>query len=467
MMLLRRLSVRVLITALLAAALGLSCAAASVGILLRKGQHSTAQALRLWATHTGPKWCEEAPQAWSFRLSGGTRAFAYDVSSRSSRNPGADPWPLASGDPPAHVGDTLVLSRNAEHGRVFALRARESGPCSLIAVTYARESWLGTPARIGITVFLLASLPSALFGFVSVMRPLGRRVQALSRTAAAMGSSGYQPASARASGDELDAIHASMDRAHAHILQDQERLAGRLKTLREHLTNVAHDLRTPLASLQAQVEEALDTSLAPEAQAALQGALRDCVYVAGLTENLRLQSQLEEGWDPARAPALDLAATVMRTAQRLEHYAKRRGISLNHAVPETHIAVLCDPFACEQTLSNIIENAIAHLGPGGQIGILLDHVANGTFKLTIADDGKGVGAADLNRLGERSFRTDEARARDPRGSGLGLAIARTVCERCGWQLAFAHAEAGGLQVEIVGPITSEEREKDAESIHAH
>ena len=461
MTLFRRLSVRVLITAVLAAALGLSCAAASVGVLLRKRQHSTAEALRIWATHTGPKWCEQAPESWSFRLSGGARAFAYDVSSRSSRNPDADPWPLASGAPPVHVGDTLALGRNAEHGRVLALRARESGPCSLIAATYPKESWLGTPARVGIAVFLLASLPSALFGFVSVMRPLGRRVQALSRSAAAMGSSRYQPAAARASGDELDAIHASMDRAHARILQDQERLADRLKTLRQHLTNVAHDLRTPLASLQAQVEEALDTSLAPEALAALQGALRDCVYVGGLTENLRLQSQLEEGWDPARAPALDLAATVMRTAQRLEHYAKRRGISLNHAVPEARVAVVCDPFACEQTLSNIIENAIAHLGPSGQIGILLDHAANGTFKLTIADDGEGVGFAALNRLGERAFRTDEARARDPRGSGLGLAIARTVCERCGWQLAFAHAETGGLQVEITGPIASDGREKES------
>lgn len=452
MTLFRRLSVRVLITALLAAVLGLGCAAASVGVLLRKSQRSTAESLRSWATQTGPKWCEQAPESWSFRLSGGSRAFAYDVSLHSSRNPSADPWPLANSDPPAHVGDTLAFSRNAQRGRVFALRARERGPCSLIAVTYPPDSALGTPARVGIAVFLLASLPSALFGFVSVMRPLGRRVQVLSRSAAAMGSNGYQPATTRPIGDELDAIHASMDRAHGRILQDQERLATRLKTLREHLANVAHDLRTPLASLQAQVEEALDTSLSPEAQSALQGALRDCVYVSGLTENLRLQSQLEEGWDPARAPALDLAATVMRTAQRLEHYAKRRGISLNHAVPEAPVSALCDPFACEQTLSNIIENAIAHLGPGGQIGILLDYSANGTFKLTIADDGKGVGIADLHRLGERAFRTDEARARDPRGSGLGLAIARTVCERCGWQLAFAHAEAGGLQVQITGLI---------------
>jgi signal transduction histidine kinase len=451
----RRLSVRVLLTALLAAVLGLSCAAAVVGVLLWQGRRATAESLRLWALRTGPKWCEEQPRTWSFSLSNGARAFAYDVVSRSSRNPDADPWPLGADEVPAQVGDTLVLSRGAEHGRVFALRARDSGPCSLIAVTHPTQTWLGTPGFVGIAVFLLASVPSTLLGFFLVMRPLGRRIRALSRTAAAMGAPDYQPAPARSSRDELDAIHASMDRAHQRILQDQEQVAGRLKALQEHLTNVAHDLRTPLASLQAQVEEALDAPLPPDAQAALQGALRDSVYLGGLTENLRLQSQLDEGWDPAQAPALDLAATVTRTAERLEHYAKRREISLNHAVPEARVPIACDPFACEQTLSNVIENAIAHLGPGGQIGILLDCAASETFTLTIVDDGKGVAPADLTRLGERRFRTEDARARDPRGSGLGLAIARTVCERCGWQLTFTHAEAGGLKVEISGQLMSE------------
>lgn len=459
MTLFHRLSVRVLLTALCSAVLGLACAAAVVSVLLRKGQRAAAESLGQWARHAGPKWCEEAPQTWSFRVSEGARAFAYDVASRSSRNPSADPWPLTSGDVPMHVGDTLVMGRSAEHGRVFALRAREGGPCSVIAITYPRPNWLGTPGFVGIAVFLLASMPSALLGVFLVMRPLGRRIEVLSRTAAALGGRDYQPAPERSTRDELDAIHTSMDRAHERILRDQEQLAEQLKALQEHLTNVAHDLRTTLASLQAQVEEALDAPLPLDAQVALQGALRDSVYLGGLTENLRLQSQLDEGWNPARAPVLDLAATVTRTAERLKHYAKRGQISLNHAVPEARVPVACDPFACEQTLSNIIENAIAHLGPGGQIGILLDCTASGTFTLSVVDDGEGVDLEDLARLGERAFRTGGARARDPRGSGLGLAIARTVCERCGWQLAFAHAETGGLKVEITGQMTSEARKE--------
>jgi signal transduction histidine kinase len=191
-----------------------------------------------------------------------------------------------------------------------------------------------------------------------------------------------------------------------------------LHSLEQHLANVAHDLRTPLASLQAQVEEVLDEARAPELEERLQAALRDCVYLAGLTENLRLASQLEEGWDPARGVETDLAATVTRVVDRLGHYARRRAIGIEHAVPE--------------------------------VPVVLDRVAGGSFVLTIVDDGDGVALPALARLGERTFRTDEARARDPRGSGLGLAIAKTICDRCGWSIGFARAEEGGLRVEVRG-----------------
>jgi signal transduction histidine kinase len=223
-----------------------------------------------------------------------------------------------------------------------------------------------------------------------------------------------------------------------------------LHSLEQHLANVAHDLRTPLASLQAQVEEVLDEARAPELEERLQAALRDCVYLAGLTENLRLASQLEEGWDPARGVETDLAATVTRVVDRLGHYARRRAIGIEHAVPEVPVTVGCDPFACEQAIGNMIENAVTHLPGGGRIGVVLDRVAGGSFVLTIVDDGDGVALPALARLGERTFRTDEARARDPRGSGLGLAIAKTICDRCGWSIGFARAEEGGLRVEVRG-----------------
>ena len=453
MTLFRRLSARVILVGLFASLVGFLCAALATGALLRQNQRVTLDALRLWATRTGPQLCEQSPEHWSFRLPFGARAFAYDARSLQSLNAEADPLPFAASDLPQQVGEALTHERTLRGGRLFALRARASGPCSLIAVSWPRRSLLEDPALAGCTVFVLSALPISWLGFLLVIRPLARRVQTLSHAAAAMGSAEYST-EARARGDELDGIRVGMDHAHARIVVSTEKLANRLRALQEHLTNVAHDLRTPLASLQAQVEEALDSHGAGETELALRGALRDCVYLSGLTENLRLESQLDEGWDPAEAPALDLGLTVTRIVERLGHYAKRRQIQLNYAVPERPILVLCDSFACEQALSNIIENAISHLPASGQIGVLLDGLPDGAFVLTVVDDGPGVDLPDLERLGQRAFRTDGARARDPRGSGLGLAIAATVCERCHWQVQFSRASEGGLSVELRGRAAS-------------
>jgi signal transduction histidine kinase len=275
-------------------------------------------------------------------------------------------------------------------------------------------------------------------------------VEALRRAAEAVGDANYPAAEAPGALDELTRIRAALDRAHARISESSARLAERLRSLQEHLTNVAHDLRTPLASLQAHVEEALDAEAHAESRESLQRALADCVYLAGLSENLRLASQLQEGWDPARAGELDLTSTVERVAGRLLHYARRRGISLQYAVPDAPIWVRCDAFACEQALGNVIENAVTHLSAGGRVGVVLDALAERRFALTVVDDGPGVAPSELSQLGERTFRSDDARARDPRGSGLGLAIAKTVCDRCGWTLEFSRAQEGGLRVEIRG-----------------
>ena len=74
-----------------------------------------------------------------------------------------------------------------------------------------------------------------------------------------------------------------------------------------------------------------------------------------------------------------------------------------------------------------------------------------SFSLVVVDDGPGVLPAELPRLGERTFRIDKARQRDPSGSGLGLAITSGICERCGWTLSFERQEPRGLSVKITGP----------------
>jgi signal transduction histidine kinase len=109
----------------------------------------------------------------------------------------------------------------------------------------------------------------------------------------------------------------------------------------------------------------------------------------------------------------------------------------------------------EQALANLVHNAVAHGDPGGHVAILLEETASKeTFTLTVVDDGPGVPPADLPKIGDRTFRTDEARRRDPKGGGLGLAITQEVCSRAGWIMTLAAEEPRGLRATIEGPTGS-------------
>jgi signal transduction histidine kinase len=102
----------------------------------------------------------------------------------------------------------------------------------------------------------------------------------------------------------------------------------------------------------------------------------------------------------------------------------------------------------------VVHNAIRHNRRGGHVAVVLDEDGPGGFVLRVADDGPGVPAEQLPRLGERRFRTVEARQRHPEGLGLGLSIARDVAERHGFTLSFAAGPPSGLVVELRGSIIS-------------
>jgi signal transduction histidine kinase len=140
---------------------------------------------------------------------------------------------------------------------------------------------------------------------------------------------------------------------------------------------------------------------------------------------------------------------VERVVARARYFAKNRGIALDAARPDVPVFAACHPTAVEQAITNLVENAIAYGDAGGHVAVLLEKGARG-FSLVVADDGPGVPPAEMPRLGERTFRTDEARQRDPSGSGLGLAIASEICKRCDWKLSFEAHEPRGLCVTIAG-----------------
>jgi signal transduction histidine kinase len=398
--------------------------------------------------------CEVAPERWSLQLGRDVRIDAYDqrtLTSLNAESPPLDPGlyrRLENAEPSPVKFRRFGAS---EEGAAMLLRVAPEGPCALMQVTWPPHT---TRRRrffyFVLTGALLIITAAAALGVFFVVQPLTRRIGRLRSAASAVGSAvGYTPGADTAK-DELGELSSSLDVAHARIRSDAERLEERQRALERYLGDIAHDLKTPIASLQMALEHAANITRDPELSELLKSSVKDVIYLGALTDNLRLACQLREGWDPAAGdPSVDLGATVDRVMERTRYYAKNRGIAIEAARPDVPVLVRCQATAAEQAITNLVENAIAYGDPGGHVAVVLE-ADRGEFVLGVADDGPGVLPAELPRLGERTFRSDEARQRDPGGSGLGLAITQEVCQRCSFSLSFERLAPRGLRVQVSG-----------------
>ncbi len=357
----------------------------------------------MWETYERAR-CEASPDTWSMVLERGARTYAYDPVTLSSRNPQAPPLERPLWERLERSGGREALEAHGvtlASGGALMARTAGAGPCAIVQTTWPAQpiqSDLYALFPVGVLFTIAAAAGIGLFALV---RPI-------------------------------------------------ERIEKRHVELQRHLADVAHDLKTPISSLHLAIEQALDGNRDAEVKVLLSSALDDTVYLAALTSNLRLASEMREGWDPSAAGAtVDLTEVVDRVVARTRFFAKRKGIALEAAVPDGPTRAGCDPVAAEQAISNVVENAVTHGESGEHVAVLLERRGEG-FSLSVVDDGPGVPDAELPRLGERTFRSDDARRRDPRGSGLGLAITSEVCTRCGWRLSFDRESPRGLRVTIRG-----------------
>jgi signal transduction histidine kinase len=338
----------------------------------------------------------------------------------------------------------------SDSGGVTLRRSAPKGPCSLLELhwrTGRNERRRAVRTTIGLAAMSIL-VAIGLGAFVAV-RPLLRRIERLRLATQNLGQPVGYASAADPNPDDLGHLSTVLDQAHARIVADAERAADRQKALEQHLADVAHDLRTPLASLQLTIEH-LAGDIAATQHGFIRSAIDDIVYMGALIENLYLACRLEEGADPLSGdPRVDLCALVDNVARRFTALGRARGIEVHSARPDGEVWARCNSAMAGQVLANLVHNAVAHGDSGGHVGIVLE-ATNETFTLMVIDDGPGVAPAELPRIGERTFRSDEARQRDPAGGGLGLAIVGEVCRRASFDLEFGHEVPRGLRVTVSG-----------------
>ncbi|HEU5320125.1 MAG TPA: HAMP domain-containing sensor histidine kinase, partial [Methylomirabilota bacterium] len=309
-------------------------------------------------------------------------------------------------------------------------------------------SWETAP---GLLVSALALCAGFLAAVWIASGPVVRRIRALADDVRRSAAARYETPVAVAGNDEVTALARAFNEAgrevRAHLSEVEEREA----TLRTFVADTTHDVMLPLTVLQGHLSQLRKEAAAGSEQARRVGAAaEEAHYIGSLLQNLSAAAKLETGAALERHP-FDLSALVERVVARHRPVADAAGVALEHAVPESALWAEGDVTLVEQAVGNVVHNSVRHNERGGHVAVVLDEDGARTFVVRVADDGPGVPPEQMDRLGERRFRTAEARQRHPEGLGLGLGIARDVAERHGFALAFSANAPRGLLVELRGP----------------
>jgi len=367
-----------------------------------------------------------------------------------------------------YAPDTLVLGSNPRDPSMrkpfSAARIPSEGPLQgylyVILGDEAQESTAGMVRnsyvlRLSVVTGLAALL--LVFGAgLLLFRFLTRRLKRLSFEMATFTSrvpeDGTSDAGATSSaggapeGDEvaqLEAAFADLTRRVSEQM-DQLRRADRLR--RELLTNVSHDLRTPLAALRGYLEtlQMKDGRLSAEdTRTYLDVAAKHGERLDGLISELFELARLDADEASVAPEPFPLSELVQDVVQKYQLRARRKDVELCSEHATSLPFVVADIGMIERLLTNLIDNALRHTPAGGSIRVLL-RAADGSVEAEVADTGGGIAAEDLPYIFDRFYRVASHDPRDDgQGAGLGLAIAKRILELHGRQIRAVRRPGGG------------------------
>lgn len=298
-------------------------------------------------------------------------------------------------------------------------------------VETARLPELLTHVAIGAVGF---GLLAALCVFQLFSRRLKRLADAVEAFRAGRLAAPLQLPGADPRGDEIDRLAAHLEQMSAHITEQLAALERLAAQRHELLANVSHDLRTPLASMQGYLEMLLlrHGSLEPaEALNYLETAARQCERIGRLVGDLFDLTRLEEGTMAPQCEDFAAAELAQDVAQKFAREARSRALSLRVDCQGVNgLRAHADLRMVERVLEHLVENALQHTPPGGEVTLRLGGDAR-RARFAVHDTGSGIAPELLASLFERYERADR---RGGARVGLRLAITQRLVRLHGGEL---------------------------------
>ena len=363
----------------------------------------------------------------------------------SPRRPGIIPLdmagrPLIPGPPDISKDDRVpVLDHNGRQVGWLAL------PPPRLRADPVGQRFLETQRRQMIWIALLALAGGSLLAWW-LARQVTRPVAQLSDAMQQVRQRDFSPLPEPTGQDEL----ADLIRDFNHMVAQ---LARHERQQRQWTADVAHELRTPISILKAELE-ALKDGIRPLTQAAVTSLYEEVQRLGRLVQDLHDLTLADMGAVRYRFEEEDLADCVRHVLNRGAPMLAQADIFLTSDLCDT-APVRADADRLTQLLDNLLQNTLRYTDSPGTLHVSLQR-ENDRYVLRWCDSAPGVPEAALPHLFDRFYRADASRNRALGGSGLGLAIAAAIARAHGGEIGASASPAGGLCVELRLPVHEEE-----------
>ncbi len=319
----------------------------------------------------------------------------------------------------AERATAVALQSQGETIGYFSLHAGPIGP-----LRPTEQAFIAGTRQNLLIAALLAGTAGIGLGLAvsrSLTRPLGRLATAARAIAAHDLTQRVEPSG---TAEVVEVGHAFNEMAAS--LEKAEELRRNL------VTDVAHELRTPLSVLQGNLSGLLD-GVFPLEMSEVARLYDETRLLNRLVEDLRELTQAEAGQLHLEVRSVDVASVVRSTVEAFSAAAAEHQVNLTAEAPADLPPARADSQRIAQVLRNLLTNALRHTPAGGEIRVAASSTP-GWVEVSVSDTGEGLSPEEIPHVFERFWRGDKSRARETGGSGLGLAIARRLIELQGGRI---------------------------------
>jgi len=424
-----------------------------------------------YQTHQGWQGLQDNPQRWHEILQAGRPRKDVDARNRPPRPPEIENKRFSGRAPdrPPPARRVQRLARNlalfgADKQHISGGRAglaHDGYTLQAIAVDGKTVGWLGLHKRehltnplavgflsqqsqmlyiIGGSIVLLAAVVAFLLS-----RHLLAPVDRLMAGTQALMSRRFDARIEVESKDELGQLAADFNTM-AQTLESYEHMR------RQWISDIAHELRTPLSILQGEIE-ALKDGVRAVTRDSLNSLLAEARHLSKIVNDLHELSLADTGALSIKKESIQPAVILKKTLGHFRQgFAEHQITVENNLETQPPVTISGDAGRLQQVFSNLVENTLRYADAPGRLKIGQACTANRLI-LSFEDSGPGVPQDALDHLFDRLYRVDRSRSRALGGSGLGLSICKSIVNALGGEIRASNGSLGGLRIEVELPQT--------------